>query len=45
MLLFCFFTILEFMDSDVTVSISFSSTPTAGDSLNLTCSATVPERL
>ena len=40
-----FFTILEFVDSDITVSISFSSIPTAGDLLNLTCSATVPERL
>ena len=45
MLLICVFTILEFMDSDITVSISFSSVPTAGDLLNLTCSATVPERL
>ena len=45
MLLICVFTILEFMDSDITVLISFSSTPTAGDLLILTCSATVPERL
>ena len=45
MLLICVFTTLEFMDSDITVSISFSTTPTAGDLLNLTCSATVPERL
>ena len=45
MLLICVFTILEFMDSDITVSISFSSTPTDGDLLNLTCSASVPERL
>ena len=36
---------IEFMDSDIAVSISFSFTPTAGDLLNLTCSATVPERL
>ena len=45
MILIYVFTILEFMDSDITVSIIFSSTPTAGDLLNLTCSATVPERL
>ena len=45
MLPICVFTVLEFMDSDITVSISFSSTPTAGDQLNLTCSATVPEKL
>ena len=45
MLLICVFTILEFMDSDITVLISFSSIPTAGDLLNLTCSASIPERL
>ena len=45
MILIYVFTILEFIDSDITVSISFSSTPTAGDLLNLTCSASVPERL
>ena len=45
MLPICVFTILEFVDSDIKVLISFSSIPTAGDLLNLTCSASVPERL
>ena len=36
---------LEFGGSDVTVAITFSSVPTAGDQLNVTCSAIVPERL
>ena len=45
MLLICVFITLEFLDSDITVSIIFSSIPTAGDLLNLTCSATIPERL
>ena len=35
----------EFQDSDVNVAITFPSVPTAGDQLNVTCSATVPERL
>ncbi len=36
---------IAFEVSDVTVAITFSSVPTAGDELNVTCSATVPERL
>ncbi len=33
------------MTSDITVAVSFSSIPTAGDQLNVTCTATVPQRL
>ena len=40
---FAFF--LEFKLSDVKITIGFSSTPTAGDLLKVTCSATVPDRL
>ena len=40
---FAFF--LEFKLSDVKITVSFSSTPTAGDLLKVTCSATVPDRL
>ena len=37
--------IVEFVTSDISVVVSFSSIPTAGDQLNVTCIATVPERL
>ena len=40
---FAFF--LEFKLSDVKITVSFSSTPIAGDLLKVACSATVPERL
>ena len=36
---------LDLIGSDIIINITFSSIPTAGDHLNLTCSATVPERL
>ena len=36
---------LDLIGSDIIINIAFSSIPTAGDHLNLTCSATVPERL
>ncbi len=35
----------EFVTADITVAVSFSSIPTAGDQLNVTCTATVPQRL
>ena len=37
---------IEFAESDVSVNITVSpSTPTAGDQFNITCTATLPERL
>ena len=42
---FHFLNFIEFVTSDTAVAISFSSVPTAGDQLNVTCTATVPERL
>ena len=37
--------LIEFQSSNVNVSITTSTVPTAGDRLSLTCTATVPERL
>ena len=38
------FLCIAFQHSDVTGAITFSSVPTIGDVLNVTCSATAPER-
>ncbi len=38
------FLFIAFQQSDVTVAITFSSVPTTGGVLNVTCRATVPER-
>ncbi len=43
--LFFYLSSTEFKTSDITVAVSFSSIPTAGDQLNVTCTATVPQRL
>ena len=37
--------ISEFMTSDIVLALDIPSVPTAGDQFNVTCSATVPERL
>ena len=39
------FHISEFMTSDIVLAIDIPSVPTAGDQFNVTCSATLPERL
>ncbi len=38
------FLFIAFQQSDISVAITFSCVPTVGDILNVTCSATVPER-